>query len=45
MMSIQLMNNLASNSKNMLKIKLIDVSFYTYEDLQWLEEINQTEQS
>lgn len=29
----------------MLKIKQIDVSLYAYEDLQWLEAINQTEQS
>lgn len=44
-MPFQLVNNLASNFKNMWKIKQTDVSLYAYEDLQWLEPINQTEQS
>lgn len=44
-MPFQLVNNLASNFKNMLKIKQIDVWLYAYEDPQRLEPINQTEQS
>jgi len=33
-MPFQLVNKLESHFKNMLKIKQIDVSLYTYEDLQ-----------
>lgn len=40
-MRFQLVNNLASSFKYMLKIKQIDVSLYAYEDLQPLEPIRQ----